>query len=427
MKARTRLGVRAVTVVLLGLVGAGAAYVVRVAGLGTPAAEGERPAADHQHADASESVIYTCPMHPSVRQRTPGRCPLCGMDLTPVAGDEGEAGVVVIDEARRQRSGIRTTRVGREPLVLEIQALGRVVVDETRLHDVVLRQSGWITRVHANQSGQRVAKGQVLLEVYSPELYAAQLDYLVALRSRDAGRGAGMPDRSDTLVELARKRLLLWNVPEALLEGLARRREAMTDVPVLSPVSGYLVEQLAVAGAAVEPGQRLSRIAALDTVWVEADLYEADLPHVREGQRVRITLAYLPGRTVDGSVALVQPLVDQGSRTGRARIVLDNRDLALRPGMYATVTLLAPLGERLTVPVSAVLYTGPRRLVFVDLGEGRLQPRDVVLGARAGERYEVVDGLREGDVVVSSGNFLVSAESRIRSATGLWGGEHGSH
>jgi membrane fusion protein, copper/silver efflux system len=278
------------------------------------------------------------------------------------------------------------------------------------------------------ETGQAVRKGQTLFTLYSPELYAAQQEYLLALRSQEAARESGAPERMDSLVRASRKRLELWGLTPGQLEAIARKGEPVENLPFPSPASGYVLEKEVVEGGAVMAGERLYRIAPLDRVWVEAEVYESDLPRVKVGQQVEVTLSHLPGRTYTGRVGYLYPTLQASTRTGRLRVELRNPELELKPDMYAEVKLKVEGGARLRVPEEAVLFTGPRRLVFVDLGEGRLEPRQVKLGMKAGEAYEVLEGLKEGDVVVTSGNFLVAAESRIRSAAEHWeGGGHEGH
>lgn len=382
--------------------------------------------AGHGH-EGDDPAFYTCSMHPSVKQKQPGSCPICGMQLTPVTHDEHESGVIFVDEGRRDLLGITTAKVVRAPMAVEIRAVGRLTYDETRLKDVTLKLKGWISRLHVEATGQPIRMGQPLLTIYSPELYAAQQEYLLALRSQQSPSatpsspgGAGGATRSDYLVRGAEQKLRLWDLTPSQIASIAKRGEPIENVPILSPASGFVIEKDVVEGAAVEPGQRLFRIAALDKVWVEADVYEAELHQVKKGQSATVTLPYLPGRELEGKVAYVYPYLDPKTRTGRVRIELANKDLELRPDMYATVSLKVDLGEKLQIPVSAVLYTGPRRLVFVDLGEGRLRPQEVELGSRTADRVAIEKGLEVGQTVVKSGNFLVAAESRIRSASQFW-------
>jgi Cu(I)/Ag(I) efflux system membrane fusion protein len=372
-------------------------------------------AAAQAHAPG-DVAYYTCSMHASVRQDRPGTCPICGMDLTPVTHEELATGVIVIDDARRQRIGVKTAPVVRAPMNLAIRALGRVTYDETALVDVTLKLDGYIQKLHVETTGQPVRRGQLLFTLYSPELYAAQQEYLLARQGAH-----GQP-----LARAARKRLELLGLLPAQIAQIEARGEPLENVPFVAPASGYVLEKDVVEGAAVQAGARLFRIAPLQKVWVQADVYEQDLPHVKIGQKVEVTFPYLPGTKYESQIAYIYPALEGMTRTARVRIELPNPDLALKPDMYADVTLRIEGGERLQVPAAAVIYTGPRRLVFVDLGDGRLRPQEVSLGVESGDAYEVLGGLSEGDRVVTSGNFLIAAESRIRSAAEYWtGGDDG--
>ncbi|MCY1022194.1 efflux RND transporter periplasmic adaptor subunit [Pyxidicoccus sp. MSG2] len=370
---------------------------------------------------SGEVAHYTCPMHPAVKQAGPGQCPICGMDLTPVSRADVESGVIVVDDVRRQRIGVKTARVEMLPMDLSIRALGRVTYDEKALVDVTLKLDGYIHELRVNAMGEPVKRGDVLFTLYSPELYAAQQEYLLARQSQSAA--------NSSLVGASRKRLELWGLTPAQIDRVAQRGEPIENMPFLSPASGYVLEKDVVEGAAVKAGERLFRIASLEKVWVEADVYEQDLPQVKVGQPVEVTLPYLPGKQYAGRVGYIYPALQGNTRTGRIRIELPNPGLELKPDMYADVRFVMQGGQRLQVPEAAVLYTGPRRLVFVDLGEGRLKPQEVKLGLRGEDTYEVVEGLKAGDVVVTSGNFLIAAESRLRSAADTFGGggAHAAH
>lgn len=365
---------------------------------------------------------YTCSMHPSVDQPGPGKCPICGMDLIPVTKLQQTEGVVMIDEGRRQLIGVRTAPVIEGPMSRTFRAVGRVAYDESAFTDVNLKVSGWITKLFVNQTGQRVVRGQTLFTLYSPELYHAQQDFLLAARSaRSAAPPAvGTPSRVDLLAPAARKRLSLLGLRDAQIDDIASRDTPLDTIPITSPASGFVIEKDVVEGASVAASTRLFRIAALDKVWIEAEVYEADLAHVRAGQRAKVTLDYLPGQAYEAKVAYVYPYLPSAARTGRVRIELANEQRELRPGMYASVELAADIGSRVQVPASAVVYTGPRRLVFVDLGEGRFKPQEVRVGAEANGMYEVLEGLEPGDSVASSGTFLIAAEARISTAAKYW-------
>jgi len=363
----------------------------------------------------SEVDHYTCSMHPSVNQPGPGKCPLCGMDLIPVTKQQQTEDVVRIDEGRRQLIGVRTAPVIEGAMKRAFQAVGKVTYDESAFTDVNLKIAGWITKLLVNQTGQRVSRGQTLFTLYSPELYTAQQDFLLATRSAT---------RAGPLAQAARKRLQLLGLGDAQIEEIASKGAPIDTLPITSPASGFVIEKDVVEGAAVQAGMRLFRIAAIDKVWVEADVYEQDLAHVRVGQHAKVTLDYLPGRAYDAKVAYAYPYLESGARTGRVRIELANKNQELRPGMYARVELAAELGPRVQVPASAVVYTGPRRLVFVDLGEGRFKPQEVRVGGEADGMYEVLEGLAPGDKVVTSGMFLIAAEARISTAAKYWDDAH---
>ncbi|MBF5046471.1 efflux RND transporter periplasmic adaptor subunit [Aggregicoccus sp. 17bor-14] len=369
------------------------------------------PAAPHAH--AGEVAYYTCPMHPAVRQAQGGQCPICGMDLTAVTRADVDEGVIRVDEARRERIGVRTAVVALAPLHRAVRAFGRVTYDETAVQDVTLRLDGYIEGLHASATGQQVKRGDVLFRLYSPELYAAQAEYLLARQGQSAANAS--------LVAASRQRLKLWGLTDAQVAQLAERGRPAERVPFFAPASGYVLEKNVAEGAAVKAGERLFRIVPLERVWVEAEVYEQDLSQVRAGQAVEVTLPALPGKQLRGTVGAVLPTLDPSTRTGRVRVVLANEGLALKPSMFADVRFEVASGERLQVPEEAVLYTGPRTLVFVDLGDGRLAPREVRLGLQGEGTWEVLSGVKAGERVVTQGNFLLAAESRIRSGAEYWG------
>jgi Cu(I)/Ag(I) efflux system membrane fusion protein len=377
---------------------------------------------------------YTCSMHPSVKQKGPGKCPICGMKLIPVTKQQREQGIVTIDDARRQLIGVRTGTVVEGPLRRSFRAIGQVTYDESKLADVTLKVQGFITKLFVSQTGQRVATGQPLFSLYSPELYNAQQDFLLANRgatgsASPSGDFPGSPATTSAprldLGRAARQRLHLLGLSDAQLANLEKSGAPMENVTIFSPASGFVIEKNVVEGAAVEPGMRLYRIAALNKVWVEADVYEGDLGHVRVGQSATVTLDYSPGRSYGAKVAYVYPYLDPKNRTGRVRVELANKDLELRPGMYASVELAADAEPKLQVPAAAVVYTGPRRLVFVDVGQGRFKPQEIRVGVQANGMYEVLEGLHAGDTVATSGVFLIAAEARISTAAKYWDDDPG--
>ncbi|HVT44534.1 MAG TPA: efflux RND transporter periplasmic adaptor subunit [Thermoanaerobaculia bacterium] len=369
-----------------------------------------------------ETAHYTCSMHPSVKQETAGTCPICSMDLIAVSKSEIASGVIRVDEARRQKIGVKTAMVISRPMATAIRAVGKTAYDESRVRDITLKLDGFIERLYVDTTGQYVRRGQPLLALYSPDLYAAQQEYLLALRSQRASRSSAVPDRADYLVRAARQRLRLWDFSDAQIDQVARTGRPLERMSVLSPYGGFVIEKRVVEGSAVKAGERVFRIAALDRIWVEADIYEKDLGLVRPGQTARVTLPYMPGRSFTARVTYVYPYLDPATRTGKVRLELPNPAGELKPEMYADVELQIPGGSRLMVPEPAVIQTGPRQLVFLDLGEGRLKPQQVQVGRKSDGYYEVLSGLKEGDRVIASANFLIASESRIRAAEQFWGG-----
>jgi Cu(I)/Ag(I) efflux system membrane fusion protein len=381
----------------------------------------EAPADGAGHVHGGDEIDhYTCPMDTWVKQKKAGKCPVCGMDLVPVTKEEMKTGVMRIDHRRRQLIGLRLAKIRKQKLTLEVRAVGKVAYDQSRLVDVTLKYDGFINRLLVNKPGQKVRRGQTLFTIYSPQLYNAQQEYLLALAQRKMATTEGGRRRAEALVTGARQRLRLWDINNWQLKHIAKRNKPIKYLSVPSPASGYVVDKELVEGAAVKTGQRLFRIAGLDRIWVEADVYENDLPYIKKGQSTKITLSHIPGKTFEGKVAFIYPYLEKHARTTRVRIELPNKGTKLKPDMYANVLFEVDLGEKLAVPEAAVIYSGPRRIVFVDMGGDRLRPKLIEVGAKANGFFEVRSGLSPGDNVVISGNFLLSAESRLKAATGLW-------
>lgn len=325
------------------------------------------------------------------------------------------AGAVFLDPSRRQEIGVRTAPVEKRRLTVPIRAAGRVAYDETRRAEISLKFSGWVREIQVDYTGQSVRAGEPLFTVYSPELLTAQQEYLEAIRasSPDAmGSGA----RDSDLAASSRQRLLLWDLTRGQIDEIARSGKPLESVPLLAPMSGVVVEKNIVQGSAFAAGQTLYKIAPVDPIWVIASVYQFELPLVREGMKATVIPPFQSEATQGGVVSYINPYLDPETRTGEVRVQVPNPRGDLKPGMFVDVALERELGDRLAVPESAVLFEGNRRVVFVDLGGGLLEPRDITLGPKAGDYYEVVGGLKAGDFVVTSGNFLVAAESRLQSA-----------
>ncbi len=331
-----------------------------------------------------------------------------------------QEGAVMMDPARRQALGIRTAKVEIRDLSAVIRTVGQVAYDETRRSEVSLKFSGWVRDIRVDYTGRAVRKGEVLFTVYSPELWSAQREYLEALDHGQVDTAGAVPPRDAPLAEAARLRLQLWDIPSAEVERLERTREPREAIPIVAPSSGVVTEKSVVRGSPFTAGQVLYKIAPLDPAWVIASVFQMDLALLRVGMSARLLDPYLDAGSRTGRVSFVYPSLEGETRTGQARIEVPNPHGDLKPGTFVDVELKIPLGRRLAAPESAVIPTGERRVVFVDLGDGRLAPREVRLGHRAGDYYEVLAGLAAGDVVVTSGNFLVAAESRLKAAAQKW-------
>ncbi len=324
--------------------------------------------------------------------------------------EELPAGTITLDARRRQAIGLKTGEARHIRMRRQVRAVGNVVYDETQLTDVTLRFDAWIGELRANYLGVAVTEGDTLFTVYGPDLLAAQQEYLEIKRRLGTG----------PLVDAAVKRLQLWNMADTEIADLDRRGTPLDYVPIVAPRSGIVVRKNIVEGTAHRAGMTLMRIADLSRVWVEAQVYEADLDIVAAGMPAIVTLPYLPNQRFESTVGYVYPFLDGESRTTRIRVELDNSDGLLKPDMYAEVLLSADLGERLVVPVEAVIFAGERRVVFEDLGGGLLAPRYVQTGSRTGEQIEIVDGLAAGARIVTSGTFLIASESRLQSGLDQW-------
>jgi len=362
-------------------------------------------------AKGAEKTLYTCGMHPQIIRDKPGDCPICGMKLVPLrkspTGNERAGTNVIAVEARTiQQMGVRTALVERGPLVKDVRALARIEFNETAVSDVTVRESGWIEKLRVDSVGALVHRGQPLFDFFSPELLVAQKEYLLAIE-----RGADYA--AQTVVKLRNV-----GVSEAQIAALQKTRQARQVVQVESPRDGFVVEKNALEGQMVERGTTLYRIADLATVWVFADIYESDLPFIKVGQPATVRLAYLPDRTFSGRVTYIYPTVDEKTRAVRVRMEFYNPGYFLKPGMYATATIHAELTpDAVLVPDMAVLRSGERNTAFVALGDGKFEPRTVSLGAGgAGNVYQVLAGLRPGERVVTSGQFLLDSESQLREA-----------
>ena len=352
--------------------------------------------------------LYTCGMHPQVVQEGPGSCPICGMDLVPMSSSRA-SGVVRIDPVVVQNMGVRTEVAKRQTVFRHLRTIGEVEVGEDELAVVNLRYSGWVEELYVDRTGDPVKAGQALFEVYSPELVAAQEDYLLALRTQGA---------DSDLAQSARRKLELWDLRKSDLDRIRDSGEVRRTLPVRSPQAGFVLHKNVVEGARVTAGKDLYRIGNLQRVWVTAEVYEFDAPWVEVGQPAQMELTYDKGQVLEGEVSYIYPTLNEKSRTLTVRLEFENTGLELKPGMFATVYIeYRRLDDVIAVPSEAILHSGTREIVFVTRGGGHFEPREVTTGLVGDHSMtEVLDGLAEGDEVVVSGQFLIDSESQLQEA-----------
>ena len=315
-----------------------------------------------------------------------------------------------VDSYRRQLIGVTTAKVVCQKIVKTIRAGARVVYDESRLTDISLKYDVWIGQLNADYLGKQMHQGETLFTVYSPELVSAQDEYLESLQQ----------SHSYGLRKAAEQRLTRWGINATQIKALQQRGRASDYLPIVSPVNGTVIEKNIVAGTAIKAGSSVLRLADLSTVWVEGEVYESDLPWVKVGMEAHITLPEHPEQSYTATVTYIDSVLNPQTRSAVIRVELANADGSLRAGMFANMNLQVDLGERLVVPEQAVIYAGDQRIVFIDKGNGRLLPGKIKTGVRNKDMIEVLDGLAWGDVIVTSGNFLIAAESKLKAGLAQW-------
>ncbi len=378
-----------------------------------PAAEPSKPAGK------GKILYYRNPMGLPDTSPVPKKDGM-GMDYVPVYEGEDGGSTLNVSLDKVQKLGVRTAAAERRHLMRPIRAVGTVQVDERKLHVVSTKFEGYIERLHVNQTGQPVGRGQPLMEIYSPDLVLAQQEYVVALqgaKSLEAARPEAR-EAARSLADGALARLRNWDISATQIERLRDGGESSRTLTLSSPANGVVMEKRAIQGMRFMPGEMLYQIADLSTVWVIAEVFEQDLAQVALGQKADVTFNALPGLVATGKVTFIYPTVTEQTRTARVRIELPNPKGTLRPALYAAVELAAPASSSAVVAVadSAVLDSGTRQAVLVERGEGLYEPREVRTGARGGGFIEVLEGLREGEKVVVRANFLIDAESNLRAA-----------
>jgi len=364
---------------------------------------------------------WAAPMDPTYIRNEPGKSPM-GMDLVPVYEDEAASGSTIkVDPVTSQNMGVRTATVERRDLARTIHTVGLVNYEEPRVYSINAKIDGWIEKLYVDQTGQMVKKGQPLLAIYSPKLVSAQEEYLLALRNRSKLRDAAFPSISegaDRLLESTRKRLKYWDISDAQIRRLEKTGAVSKTMTLYAPNKGIVKMKMAFEGQFVKAGMDLFQIADISRVWVNADIYEYELPWVREGQPAEIILPFVGGKTLSAKIDYIYPYVEPKTRTVKARLVFDNPGLELKPDMYVNVRVRTEeVKEVLAVPAEAVLHSGEKTRVFVTRGEGKFEPREVKVGLQDEEGFlEIRQGLLAGEQVVTSAQFLFDSESKLREA-----------
>ncbi|MDT3776687.1 FixH family protein [Nitrospira sp. MA-1] len=337
---------------------------------------------------------------------------------------ESSQAYAMVTPARQQLIGLTTALVSMRPLQTVIRAVGKVDYDEQRLTHINLRISGWVEDLFVDTTGQLVRKGQPLFTLYSQELVSAQEEYLLAMKANEQIQSSPLLEtrhQTAQMVQSARDRLRHWTLTDAQIDELARRGKPQTYVTIYSQVAGYVIDKQVFKGTLVKPEMTLYAIADLSTVWVQAEVFEYEMPFVQVGQQGTLTLAAYPGETFQGETTFIYPYLNQESRTNTVRLVFKNPKLRLKPDMYGTVQIQVNRGRKLVVPEEAVLDSGTRQVVYVVRGEGMFEPRQVTLGPKVGGYYEIVEGLALDERIATSGTFLLDSESKLMASSNMMG------
>jgi membrane fusion protein, copper/silver efflux system len=379
--------------------------------------------------------LFTCSMHPFIIKDTPGSCPICGMELIKKISDTQTAtaqtpeqkqqamqlGNVSLSPTQMVMANVETVTVKRMPLSKEITATGIVQYDQSRQAKVTAWVAGRIDRLYVDTVGAYVSKGKPVAELYSPDLVAAQQEYLLALKSREQFKNStiqAISQGGEGLVASARQRLKLLGVKDSQIASLERAGEPNIKIPIYTPLSGVVIDKIVQQGQYVNMGDPLFSIADLSAVWVEVEVYENEFPFVKLGQSVSINSQSYPGKTFTGRVSFIYPFLDPKTRTVKVRVDMPNAGLKLKPDMFVTAMIKSAVASGMVVPASAVIDTGTRQVVWVEKQPGTYEPRDVKVGARVDDKVEIISGLSAGDKIAASGGYLIDSESQLRGAGG---------
>ena len=406
-----------ITAAIMLLLGGGGGYWFASQGDGVQQSGGEA-------GQERKVIFYRNPMNPAITSPVPAQDEM-GMDYIPVYADEGDstapAGTVTINPTVVQNIGVRTTKAELKTLSRTIRTVGRVTFDEKRVARLHPKYDGWVEKMFIDKTGDRVSKNSMLMAIYSPQLVSTQEEYLLALSNVEVLKNSPFPDvrnGAQSLLRSARERLQLLDVPAHQIRQLESKRKIMKGVHIHSPFDGIIMKIGAREGQRITPETELYMIADLSRVWVIVDLYEDDLPWVQAGDTANMKVAGIPGRTFTGKVSFIYPYLEAKTRTVKMRLEFDNPELALKPDMFANVTVLA--GKQINavvVPSEAIIRTGEQEQLFVQRAFGKFEPRKVVIGVESEGEIQILEGLKEGETVVTSSQFLIDSESKLREAT----------
>jgi Cu(I)/Ag(I) efflux system membrane fusion protein/cobalt-zinc-cadmium efflux system membrane fusion protein len=367
---------------------------------------------------------WVAPMDPTYIRNEPGKSPM-GMDLVPVYEEEGEAkepaSTIRIDPITMQNMGVRMGRVQRKTLTKYIRTVGNITFDETKIFTMNTKFSGWIEKLYVNFVGEDVKKGQPLFDIYSPELVTAQEEYLLALKQYNTLADSSysrVREGARRLLEASRTRLRYWDLTDKQIERIGKTRKVQKTLTIYSPASGVVTKKIAFKGHYVKAGEHQYEIVDLSTIWVDVDVYEYELPWVRKRMAAEMELTYIPGKRYKGRVLFIYPYLEVKTRTAKLRLAFPNPEYQLKPGMYANIYLKSVIAkDSLVIPQEAVIDSGVRQIVFVAVGKGKFQPREVKIGLEGNNNeYQVLEGLSDGEEIVLSAQFMLDSESRLREA-----------
>lgn len=398
----------------------------------SPAAESQPAVAEKKKAEP-KILYYVDPMNPSNKSDKPGKAP-CGMDMVPVyeeaekGPEELPPGTVKISAEKQQLIGVQFGNAVEIPMSKSIRAVGRAVYDETRIAHVHTKFPGWVDKVHVDFVGQLVKKNQPLFSIYSPELLSTQQELLIAKKSKDylqSSQFEGIGSHSVSLYKATRERLKLWDISDSQINDIERRGAPEKSLTLYSPLNGFVVTRNLYPGQQVSPEMDLYTIADLSNIWIQAEIYEYEINYIQLGQKATVTFPSYQGKTFTGKITYISPELDAKTRTLKVRIELPNPDFKIKPDMFANVELKVDYGNKLSIPQEAVLDSGASQTVFVAREGGYFEPRKVTLGPKVGNHFVVMDGLKEGEQVVTSANFLIDSESQIKSSPAAMAGHAG--